>query len=200
MLYAYSDAHHVACARIGKLIVASGLEQLPKLEAIQRQARLNGVDDLRFLDAAAVQALEPVVACNGALLSPSTGIVDSHALMLALQAEIEAHGGAVLLASEVIGLEVTLRGLRFQSSGEDFECRMLVNSAGLWAGDLLKQPRLKLPLRTETPRIRYAIGHYYTYAGKSPFNHLIYPVPGNASLGTHATNDLGGGVRFGNGR
>jgi L-2-hydroxyglutarate oxidase LhgO len=197
MLYAYSAAHHVACERIGKLIVASGPEDLPKLEVIARQARLNGVDDLRFLEAAEVEGLEPAVACNGALLSPSTGIVDSHALMTALEGEIEAHGGAVVLNSEVSDLEATDRGLRFQSGGEVFECRTLVNSAGLWADELLKQSRLKRSLRKTAPRIRYAIGHYYTYPGKSPFNHLVYPVPSNSGLGTHATNDLSGAVRFG---
>jgi L-2-hydroxyglutarate oxidase LhgO len=197
MLYAYSDTHHVTCKRIGKLIVASGPEDLPKLEAIARQARLNGIDDLRFLDEAEVQALEPAVACNGALLSPSTGIVDSHALMTALEGEIEAHGGAVVLNSEVSDLKATDRGLRFQSGGEVFQCRTLVNSAGLWAGEVLKQSRLNRSLEKTAPHIRYAIGHYYTYPGKSPFNHLIYPVPGNAGLGTHATNDLGGSVRFG---
>ena len=197
MLYAYCDAHHVACERIGKLIVASGPEDLQKLEAIARQARLNGIDDLRFLEADEVQALDPHVACNGALLSPSTGIVDSHALMMALEGEIEAHGGAVLLKSGVSNLEASHQGLRFQSGGEVFECRTLVNSAGLWAGELLKQSRLRRSLQKTAPHIRFAIGHYYAYPGKSPFNHLIYPVPGNASLGTHATNDLGGGVRFG---
>ena len=197
MLYAYCNDHHVPHERIGKLIVASGREDLPKLEAIARQAKLNGVDDLRYLEAAEVQALEPVVACNGALLSPSTGIIDSHALMMVLQGEIEAHGGAVLLNSEVSDIEATHRGLRFQSGGEVFECRTLVNSAGLWAGELLKQSRLKRSLGKSAPHIRYAIGHYYAYPGKSPFNHLIYPLPGNAGLGTHATNDLGGAVRFG---
>ena len=192
MLYAYCEAHHVACKRIGKLIVASGPQDLPKLEVIARQARLNGVDDLRFLEAAEVETLEPAVVCHGALLSPSTGIVDSHALMMALEGEIEAHGGAVVLNSVVSDLEAIHQGLRFQSGGEIFECRTLVNSAGLWAAELL-QPSL----RKTAPHVRYAIGHYYTYPGTSPFNHLIYPVPGNAGLGTHATNDLGGGVRFG---
>jgi D-amino-acid oxidase len=158
---------------------------------------LNGVDDLRLIDSAEVEALDPAVVCCGALVSPSTGIVDSHALMTALVGEVETHGGAVLLNSEVSDLEATRQGLRFQSGGEVFECRTMVNSAGLWAGKLLKQSRLKRSLRNTAPHIRYAIGHYYAYPGKSPFNHLIYPLPSNEGLGIHATNDLGGAVRFG---
>ena len=199
MLYAYSEAHHVACEQIGKLIVASGPEDLPKLEAIERQARLNGVDDLRSLEAREVEALEAAVVSHGALLSPSTGIVDSHGLLVALEGEIEAHGGAVVLNSEVTGLEAVDGGLRFQSSGAAFECQTLVNSAGLWAGALVAgNDRGHGPLlQSGVPDIRYAIGHYYTYPGKSPFKHLIYPVPSNEGLGIHATNDLGGAVRFG---
>ena len=191
MLYAYCESHHVACERIGKLIVATSPEDLPKLDAIKQQAALNGVNDLRFLEPKQVEQIEPAVACLGAMLSPSTGIVDSHELMTAFEGEIEAHDGAVVLNSEVSNLHAVAGELQFESSGELFTCRTLVNSAGLWAGDLMGR------LDCAKPAVHFAIGHYYTYPGKSPFNHLIYPVPNNAGLGTHATNDLGGGARFG---
>ena len=194
LLYAYCEAHHVACERIGKLIVASSAGEVDRLQAIREQAARNGVRDLQLLGAADVAVLEPAIVCEGALLSPSTGIVDSHALMTALEGEIESRGGAVVLDSEVTALEAVDGGLRFSSGGEAFECRTLVNSAGLWATSLVEGIDCA-PGRA--PTTRFAIGHYYSYPGKSPFRHLVYPVPGNEGLGTHATNDLGGAVRFG---
>jgi len=192
MLYRYCEAHQVGHQHIGKLIVAAQQIDVDKLKAIERQAQLNGVDDLRFLDVAEVKELEPAVASYGALWSPSTGIVDSHQLMMALQAEIETAGGMVVLNSKVTNLVPEDGGLQFDTGGETFVCKTFVNSAGLWAQELVSRlkPLLQLPAH-------YAKGHYFAYQGKSPFRHLVYPLPFDGGLGIHATNDLSGAVRFG---
>ena len=195
MLYRYCEAHHVSHRRIGKLIVASTQGEIGKLEAIERQARSNGVCDLRFLDAAEVNELEPAVASCGALLSPSTGIVDTHNLMMTLQAEIEAAGGSVVLNSKVRNLFFRDGALQFDAGGETFLCKTLVNSAGLCAQELVSQLQ---PLLQSAPLpAHYAKGHYFSYQGRSPFQHLVYPLPFDGGLGIHATNDLSGAVRFG---
>jgi len=190
MLYDYCEAHHVGCDRLGKLIVAAEPDDLARLESIRQQALKNGVDDLIYPDAEQVRDIEPDIACVGALLSPSTGIVDTHELMTALQGEIEARGGAVVLNSEVLKLASTSRGLQFESDGDLYECDTLVNAAGLWAAELIR-PLMRVPA------VHFAKGCYYAYSGKSPFRHLIYPLPIDGGLGIHATNDLGGGARFG---
>ena len=192
MLYRYCEAHQVGHQHIGKLIVAAQQIDVDKLKAIERQAQLNGVDDLRFLDVAEVKELEPAVASYGALWSPSTGIVDSHQLMMALQAEIETAGGMVVLNSKVTNLVPEDGGLQFDTGGETFVCKTFVNSAGLWAQELVSRlkPLLQLPAH-------YAKGHYFAYQGRSPFRHLVYPLPFDGGLGIHATNDLSGAVRFG---
>jgi L-2-hydroxyglutarate oxidase LhgO len=190
MLYDYCEAHHVGCKRLGKLIVAAQPDDLTRLESIRKQAAKNGVDDIAYLDAEQVCAIEPEVACTGALLSPSTGIVDTHELMTSLQGEVEANGGAVILNSEVHKLASSSCGLQFESDGNLYECDTLVNSAGLRAAELIH------PLGP-VPAVHYAKGCYYAYSGKSPFRHLIYPLPIDGGLGVHATNDLGGSARFG---
>lgn len=195
MLYRYCETHQVGHQRIGKLIVASAPDDIGKLEAIERQARLNGVDDLRFLDANEVRKLEPAVESCGALLSPSTGIIDSHQLMMSLQAEIEAAGGMVVLNSEVTKLVLKDGELRFDTGGETFGCGTFVNAAGLRAISLLS--RLKPLVQTNLPQPFFAKGCYYAYQGASPFRHLVYPLPFDGGLGIHATNDLSGAVRFG---
>ena len=194
MLYRYCEAHHVAHQRIGKLIVAADRDDVDKLQAIERQARLNGVDDLQFLDASEVGDLEPALVSHGALLSPSTGIIDTHELVTALEGEIEATGGTVLLNNEVTNLIAAGGGLTFEAGGETFACKTLVNSAGLWAADLVANIGLAA---SGTPTSYLAKGHYFAYPGKSPFRHLVYPVPVDGGLGIHATNDMGGAARFG---
>jgi L-2-hydroxyglutarate oxidase LhgO len=200
MLYAYCQERGVGHKRLGKIIVAPKGE-LTGLAEIQERASKCGVTDLAFLSVDEVRELEPEVVCGGGLLSPSTGIVDSRGLMMALQADIEAQSGAVVLNSEVTNLRVDGQGLKFESGGEAFACEALVNSAGLWAqilfSDCLNQSRLKpLPQATIKP-IQMAKGHYFAYQGKSPFNHLVYPLPSGGGLGIHATNDLSGAARFG---
>jgi L-2-hydroxyglutarate oxidase LhgO len=184
MLYRYCETHGIAHQRIGKLIVATGEAELPKLDALRQQAALNGVDDLQFITAEEARKIEPNVESVGALLSPSTGIVDSHALMTALQAELEESDGVVVLNSRVSNVNPFEDGIEFQVGDERFECVTLINSAGLCLAD-------------NAPTMHLAKGHYFSYQGKSPFGHLIYPLPSGGGLGIHATNDLAGVARFG---
>ena len=194
MLYRYCATHGIAHQRIGKLIVATGEAELPKLDALRQQAALNGVDDLQFITAEEARKIEPNVESVGALLSPSTGIVDSHALMTALQAELEESDGVVVLNSRVSDVSPIEDGIEFQVGDERFECVTLINSAGLGAVELMSDA---LDLADNAPTMHLAKGHYFSYQGKSPFGHLIYPLPSGGGLGIHATNDLAGVARFG---
>ena len=195
LLYAFCDEYRIPVERIGKLLVASEESDLERLHAIRSQAEQNGVDDLLQLSAKQVQEIEPAIVCAEALLSPSTGIIDSHAYMLALQGEIEAFGGVVVCNSEVTEAVVHNDGfyLRLASmQDEEFVCNTLINSAGHEA-----QAIAGLLGASEPPTRYLAKGEYYSYQGRSPFSHLIYPLPIEGGLGIHATNDLGGVARFG---
>ena len=194
MLYEYCNVRNIPYDRLGKLVVASGDEEVARLEQIRAQASRNDVNDLDFLTAEQVITIEPDIVCDAALLSPSTGIVDSHALMLSLQGEIEERGGVVLTRHRVeraiandLGFDLELEG-----SNDRFSCRTLINSAGLFAADVAH--RIAGLAQCHIPQIRFAIGHYFSLPGKSPFSHLVYPVPVNGGLGIHATNDLSAGL------
>ncbi|NML24288.1 NAD(P)/FAD-dependent oxidoreductase [Zoogloea dura] len=197
-LYAYCAEKHVAHRRVGKLLVATDSAQLPRLDAIARQAEHNGVSGLKYLDPAQARALEPALHCAGALLSPDTGIIDSHGLMLALLGDAEAHGASLATHAPVLGGRVHSDGFVLEVDGASpltLHARKLVNAAGLGALPLARQ---LTGLRHETlPQPRYARGNYFALQGKSPFSHLIYPVPEAAGLGVHLTLDLGGQARFG---
>ena len=197
MLYDFCVERSVAHQHIGKLIVASNTGDLDKLRKLHQQAETNGVDDLRFVDADTVRELEPNVDSVGALWSPSTGTVDSHGLMSALQADVEAHGGVVLVNSLVTDINASDAGFEFDVGGAAFACRSLVNSAGLGAVAVAQTIRASRGAPRSAPTVRFAKGHYFEYQGTSPFEHLIYPVPSGGGLGIHATNDLAGKVRFG---
>ena len=195
LLYAFCDEYRVPVERIGKLVVASEEGELERLHAIRSQAARNGVDDLQQLSAKQVQRIEPAIVCAKALWSPSTGIIDSHAYMLALQGEIEAFGGTVVCNSEVTEIAVHKDGFILSLASmqdEEFDCRTLINSAGHEA-----QAIARLPGVSDPPTRYLAKGQYYSYQGRSPFSHLIYPLPIEGGLGIHATNDLGGAARFG---
>ena len=203
MLYDYCAEHGLPHERIGKLIVAATVDEMPQLKEIRMRAAANGVSDLQQLTAEQANELEPRVDCAGALLSPSTGIIDSHAYLYSLQADFEAAGGIVVLNSRVENVESSEGGLTFKVAGEAFECTTLVNAAGLGAvavggrhaGDL--SPAWPPPTKGGLLRQFLAKGHYFAYEGRSPFKHLIYPLPFDWGLGVHATNDLGGALRFG---
>jgi L-2-hydroxyglutarate oxidase LhgO len=196
-LAAYCAQHDVPWAKLGKLIVAVTPEEVPALETYRARAAANGVSDLVLLDRAQARRLEPEVRCEAALLSPSTGIIDSHALMRSLRADLERAGGRIVLSSPVLGVRND-RGLRVQVGGTTpvtARCQLLVNSAGLQAPDLAARiegldPQL-------LPAHHLSKGQYFVLATASPFSRLIYPLPVPGGLGIHVTLDLAGRARFG---
>jgi L-2-hydroxyglutarate oxidase LhgO len=192
LLYEYCVSHGVPHRRSGKLIVASADEQLDELKSIQQKAHANSVTDVVWMTRQQVEALEPQVRCVAGLYSPSTGIIDSHALMLAYQGDAEAHGAMLALQSPLEKCEVVSDGFVIQ---ESIHARMLVNSAGLRAPSVAKAME---GYRAElAPKEYYAKGNYYTLTGKSPFSRLVYPVPEPGGLGVHVTLDMAGQARFG---
>jgi len=196
LLYAYCEERGVPFQRCGKLIVATSQAQRATLEGIRLKALANGVDDLVLLDADQARALEPALRCVAALHSPSTGIVDSHALMLSLQGDLENAGGLVALHARVTGAQVLEQGILLHTAdGMELLARTVVNSAGLQAPDLARS-FAGLPPEV-LPTAHYAKGSYFTLGGRSPFSRLIYPVPEAAGLGVHLTLDMGGQAKFG---
>jgi L-2-hydroxyglutarate oxidase LhgO len=199
-LYAYCAERGIAHRRCGKLIVASTVSQVEALPAIQDKAERNGVRDLRLLTRVEARAMEPELECLAALSSPSTGIVDSHGLMLSLQGDLENAGGLVACRSEVDALRFTTSGIQvLMLDGTVLLARGVVNAAGLRACDLARRTQ-GLPAR-HVPKAWFAKGSYFTLSGRSPFERLIYPAPDPvahlAGLGVHLTIDLGGQAKFG---
>lgn len=197
-LYAYCASRGVAHRRCGKLIVATDASQHAALDALLAAAHRNGVTDVQALDAADARRREPALACSAALWSPSTGIVDSHGLMLALQGEAEDRGAMLALKSPVERGEVGAGGVVLQVGGEQpmrVRARRVVNSAGLHAPALAA--RLDGLDAQFVPPARYCKGSYFALAGRAPFSHLVYPMHDHAGLGVHLTLDLAGQARFG---
>jgi L-2-hydroxyglutarate oxidase LhgO len=198
-LYRFCAENGVLHKRCEKLLVATAEDQLPKLKAIQETALANGVNDLRYLSREEAQRLEPALCCVAALLSPSTGVIDSHGLMLALQGHAEAHGAQVVLNSRVSGLRAErprLFALDIAGDSADtITCRNVVLAAGLHGSELART--LSYPSAYQPPQTYYAKGHYYALSGRSPFTRHIYPMPHGAWLGLHATVDLSGRCKFG---
>ena len=197
-LYGFCAEHGVPVRRLGKLIVATSAAETALLDGVARRAAGNGVDDLQWLDAGAAQALEPALACTAALLSPSTGIVDSHALMLAYQGGAEAAGALFAFRAPIERGEATGAGMALEIGGDEpfrLTCDWLVNSAGLNAVALANR-LAGVPSRA-VPKAYLCKGSYYGLTGRAPFSRLIYPTPEHAGLGVHLTLDLGGQARFG---
>ena len=196
LLYAYCAERGIAHRRCGKLLVATQEAQLGQLQGIIDKAAANGVDDLVWLSREQAQALEPALACVGALHSPSTGMVDSHGLMLALLGDLEHAGGLLALNSPLDSARITPEGIVLNAvGGTTLLARTVVNAAGLHAQDLARRFAGLDPALV--PPAYYAKGNYFTLAGRSPFSRLIYPVPQAAGLGVHLTLDLGGQAKFG---
>ncbi|MDH4050650.1 MAG: NAD(P)/FAD-dependent oxidoreductase [Rubrivivax sp.] len=197
-LVAYAAGHGVPLRRCGKLIVATAPDQAAGLDLIQARARACGVLDLAPLSASQARALEPALRCTAALHSPSTGIVDSHALMLSLRGEAEDHGAMLALHSPVLGGRVRPGGVELEVGGVEpmrVLARQVVNCAGLHAQPLAQRIE---GLRAEhVPPQHWARGHYFSLPGRPAFGRLIYPLPVPGGLGTHLTLDLGGQMRFG---
>jgi L-2-hydroxyglutarate oxidase LhgO len=168
------------------------------LAGIKQRAEANGVEGMRVLTAPEAVALEPNLVCTSALFSPATGIIDSHAYMVALQGDAENAGAVPVFYSPVLGGRVAGRGIEIDVGGIDpmtLRCRLLINSAGLHAPGLARGIVGMPPDRV--PTAYYAKGNYFTLSGRSPFSRLIYPVPVPGGLGVHLTVDLGGQARFG---
>jgi L-2-hydroxyglutarate oxidase LhgO len=198
-LYNYCEAKGIEHRRCGKLIVATQPAQRAQLDDVLRCAQRNGVEDLDPLDARGVRALEPEVRGVAGLWSPSTGIVDGHAFMLALRGDLERAGGTVAVQSRCRAGRRERDRLRLvcETDGQtvELDARTVVNCAGLHAIEVARSftglPGAGLPAQ------RFARGSYFVYTGKSPFTHLVYPLPEDGGLGVHATLDLAGRARFG---
>jgi L-2-hydroxyglutarate oxidase LhgO len=198
LLYAYCAERGIDHRRCGKLIVAVNESQIANADAIRANAAANGATDLSWLDAAEVRRLEPELAGTGALLSPSTGIVDSHALMLSYLGDAEAHGATIAYGTRVSAMKPQAGGVDLtfdDDSGPTLSAQLVVNSAGL-AAEAVARDIEGFPAGF-VPRLRYAKGNYFALSGRSPFSRLIYPMPEPGGLGTHLTLDLAGQARFG---
>jgi len=203
LLYEFCETHNVPHKQIGKLIVATNEHQQATLSEIQKHAADNGVDDLVLLDANKTQKKEPHLNAVASLFSPSTGIVDSHAYMLALQGEAEQFGCQIAFNTKAISYS-KLEGGGFELACSDtsnpdeitkLTCKNLIVNAGLHSSLFLNAEQENRAFQFQ--QIRYAKGNYFRLSGKAPFSHLIYPVPEPGGLGVHLTLDLGGQARFG---
>ena len=195
-LYEYCAGHGVPHRRCGKLIVATNEAQLPQLNDIRSKAHANGVTDVVAIPAREAVQMEPALRCAAALHSPSTGIIDSHALMLAYLGDAQSAGAMLGLRSSLE--RVFIRGNEFElkaKNADPIRCKILVNSAGLKAPSIAR--RIAGFPAEMVPRELYAKGNYYSLAGRPPFSRLIYPLPEPGGLGVHVTLDLAGQARFG---
>jgi len=197
-LYAYCAEHGVPHRNCGKRIVATTAAESEMLQTIKGRAEANGVENMRLLSENAATQLEPNLHCIAALLSPDTGIVDSHSYMLALQGDAEERGAMLAFHSPIDKGRATDAGIEIEVGGAEpmtLRARLLVNSAGLHAPTLARKIA-GMPV-DKVPTAYYAKGNYFTLAGRSPFSRLIYPVPVPGGLGVHITVDLGGQAKFG---
>ena len=199
LLYDFCASHCVGHKRLGKLIVASYETQGAQIEKLLHAASDNDVGDLKRLSRAEIHALEPELSATEGLLSPSTGIIDSHQYMLALLGDAEGAGVHLVRGAAVKAIARVAGGYRLtvDQGGEKLalECRLLVNSAGLWAQQVARL--IESLDHAFVPSLFLAKGSYATLSGRCPFRRLIYPLPEAGGLGVHLTLDLGGGARFG---
>jgi L-2-hydroxyglutarate oxidase LhgO len=197
-LYRYCNDRGIEHHNCGKLIVANGDEEEQVLLHLLERAHVNGVPDVRMISGTEAQKLEPEVRSSAALLCPTSGIVDQHPYMLALEGDLQNAGGTLVCDCRVESVARLPDGFLVKTGGAaatEVEARFVVNSAGLDAVDLLN--RIEGYPKERIPRMYLGRGNYFTVANRSPFKHLIYPVPHAAGLGIHATLDLGRRVRFG---
>jgi L-2-hydroxyglutarate oxidase LhgO len=198
MLYEFCEAHGVAHRRCGKLIVATTETERVRVEAIHAQGIVNGVDGLELIGGNAARDMEPELSCVAALMSPTTGVIDGHGYMLALQGDLEAHGGAIAFQTPVESMTLTPQGWRVRFGGTEagqFEVDAVVNCAGLSAQNVARSIE-GYPVE-RIPKQFLAKGNYFAFAGRPAFTRLIYPTPVDGGLGVHVTLDLAGRMRFG---
>jgi L-2-hydroxyglutarate oxidase LhgO len=198
MLYDYCRSHGIPHRKYGKLIVATQPAEIKKIEALHALATANGVENLRFMEGDEARRLEPSLACIAAMLSPETGIVDSHSYMLALQGDLEDRGGSIAFKTPVERIARSAEGWEVHFGGSEpgtLVAGAVINAAGLGAQKLARVTEGYPPDRV--PRLVLAKGNYFQYAGRPVFSRLIYPAPVEGGLGTHVTLDLAGRMRFG---
>jgi L-2-hydroxyglutarate oxidase LhgO len=198
MLYAFCAAHGVPHRQCGKLVVATDQAEMAKVEGIMRQGTANGVEGLELVGGNAARTLEPELSCVGALLSPESGIVDSHAFMRALWGDLEDHGGMIAFETKVERISYQAPQWQVQFSGSEagtLEFDAVVNAAGLGAQALAR--RIDGYPLGKVPRLVLAKGNYFGFAGRPVFSRLVYPTPVDGGLGVHVTLDLAGRMRFG---
>ena len=202
LLYEYCRSHQVATQPYGKLIVASDEQQIDDLQAILYKAQNNGVPEIKFISGDEATQLEPKLKCSAAILSSSTGIVDSHGFMLSLLGGFEDAGGMIAYQSPLIsakpigsggegGFELNIGG----PDGMKLQTQLLINCAGMSAPAVAHRIEGLHP--EQIPKAYFAKGNYFSLSGKSPFTHLIYPIPEPGGLGVHLTLDMGGQAKFG---
>jgi L-2-hydroxyglutarate oxidase LhgO len=197
-LYEYCRDHGIPHRNCGKLIVATTPQEAEKLQSISAHAEANGVGDMQTLSGDAARALEPALNCDAALLSPSTGIIDSHAYMLALRGDAEAAGAAFAFHTPLLRASAQAGRVELETGGEapmTLECRLLINAAGLGASAVARSIE-GMPIDLIPPTY-LAKGNYFSCSARAPFSRLIYPVPEPGGLGVHLTLDLAGQARFG---
>ena len=202
LLYEYCRSHQVATQPYGKLIVASDEQQIDDLQAILYKAQNNGVPEIKFISGDEATLLEPKLKCSAAILSSSTGIVDSHGFMLSLLGGFEDAGGMIAYQAPLIsakpigsdgegGFELNIGG----PDGMKLQTQLLINCAGMSAPAVAHRIEGLHP--EQIPKAYFAKGNYFSLSGKSPFTHLIYPIPEPGGLGVHLTLDMGGQAKFG---
>ncbi len=198
LLYRYCEEHGVPYRNCGKLIVATNANETERLQGIRSHAETNGVEGMQLLSAQDARAMEPELACEAALLSPSTGILDSHGFMLSLRGEVEDAGGAFAFHTPLLGAQVRSGLIELDVGGEQpmsLACRLLINAAGLSAPAVARTIEgMPEPL---VPPAYFAKGNYFSCSARAPFTRLIYPVPEPGGLGVHLTLDMAGQARFG---
>ena len=198
MLYDYCVEHGVPHRNSGKIVVAVTADEIATLRSYVEKAEANAVKDLRWLSREELRELEPAVDCVAGFLSPSTGIIDSHALMLAYQGDAQNSGATVVFKSPVESGAVGSDSIVLNVGGDEpmnIACRSVINSAGLFAQNIARSIE-GMPAPGIPPQY-FAKAHYYTLSGKAPFRRLVYPVASNAHLGVHVTVDMAGQIRFG---
>jgi L-2-hydroxyglutarate oxidase LhgO len=197
-LYRYCQDHGIPHRNCGKLIVATTADETEKLASIRAHAEANGVTDMQMLTGVAARALEPALHCEAALLSPSTGIIDSHAYMLALRGDAEDAGVAFAFHTPLLGARVRGERIEIDAGGEtpmSLDCKLLVNAAGLGATSVARS--IDGMAVEKIPPAYLAKGNYFSCSARAPFSRLIYPVPEPGGLGVHLTLDMAGQARFG---
>jgi L-2-hydroxyglutarate oxidase LhgO len=197
-LYEYCRDHGIPHRNCGKLIVATTPQETEKLRSIRAHAEANGVSDMQTLSGEAARALEPALNCDAALLSPSTGIIDSHAYMLALRGDAEEAGAALAFHTPLLRGRALADRVELEAGGDapmSLECSLLVNAAGLGASAVARGID-GMPIDLIPPTY-LAKGNYFSCSARAPFSRLIYPVPEPGGLGVHLTLDMAGQARFG---